>query len=241
MANRNTRIRGIQILDGGVGTTQLANDSVDKDKINADIAGDGLAQNVDGSLEINAGDGVEISADNLQLDLKSGGGLKIDTAELTVEPNDFAGTGLKDDGSDNLEVDLQEVAEVVMAVADDYVVLLDGGISGDTKKEKFADIMTAIAGTGLTATSGVLSVDEHSSGIITEDDIIRNEVVSPDTGSDTVYTLANTPVANSVNVYLNGLLQQPGAGEDYTISGSTITFAEAVDAASLVIADYIIT
>lgn len=42
----------LYVKNGGIGTTQLANDSVDKTKINADIAGTGIFQNVDGSLEI---------------------------------------------------------------------------------------------------------------------------------------------------------------------------------------------
>jgi hypothetical protein len=45
------------------------------------------------------------------------------------------------------------------------------------------------------------------------------------TGADTAMadTLTNTPIG-SVAVYLNGMLQQEGAGNDYTISGSTITW-----------------
>jgi len=43
-------------------------------------------------------------------------------------------------------------------------------------------------------------------------------------GSNVTFTLANTPVAGSEQVYLNGLLQDPGAGNSYTIVGSTITF-----------------
>lgn len=46
-------------------------------------------------------------------------------------------------------------------------------------------------------------------------------------GSNVTFTLANTPVAGSEEIYLNGLLQEPGAGNDYTISGSTITYLTA--------------
>jgi len=46
-------------------------------------------------------------------------------------------------------------------------------------------------------------------------------------GSNVTFTLANTPVAGSEQVYLNGLLQDPGAGNSYTISDSTITFLSA--------------
>ena len=42
-------------------------------------------------------------------------------------------------------------------------------------------------------------------------------------GSNTTYTLANTPVVGTEQVYLNGILLDVGAGNDYTISGATIT------------------
>lgn len=46
-------------------------------------------------------------------------------------------------------------------------------------------------------------------------------------GSNTTYTLANTPVVGSECVFLNGILQDEGAGNDYTISGATITYLTA--------------
>lgn len=46
-------------------------------------------------------------------------------------------------------------------------------------------------------------------------------------GSNTTYTLAHTPTAGSEEVYLNGILQEPGAGNDYTISSGTITYLTA--------------
>lgn len=42
-------------------------------------------------------------------------------------------------------------------------------------------------------------------------------------GSNTAFTLANTPVSGSEHVYLNGLLLESGSGNDYTISANTIT------------------
>lgn len=46
-------------------------------------------------------------------------------------------------------------------------------------------------------------------------------------GSNTAFTLANSPVAGSEHVYLNGVLQESGAGNDYTISGTNITMLTA--------------
>lgn len=76
---------GVKVADGGVGTTQLAADSVDKTKIAADVAGAGLDQNVDGSLEVKVDNlSLEVATDTVQVKLaataklsKSGAGLDV--------------------------------------------------------------------------------------------------------------------------------------------------------------------
>lgn len=46
-------------------------------------------------------------------------------------------------------------------------------------------------------------------------------------GANVTFTLANTPFAGKESLYLNGLLQNVGGGNDYTISGATITYNNA--------------
>ncbi len=61
-----------------VTTSKIENDAVTKDKLNADVAGSGLGQNADGSLEINvAGGGLQLLADQLQLSNNKDGQLLI--------------------------------------------------------------------------------------------------------------------------------------------------------------------
>lgn len=45
--------------------------------------------------------------------------------------------------------------------------------------------------------------------------------------SNVTYILANTPIAGSEHGFLNGVLQESGSGNDYTISGATITYLTA--------------
>ena len=60
------------------------------------------------------------------------------------------------------------------------------------------------------------------------DNLIINETPSGDVnGVNKVFTLDYTPVSNSEQVHLNGLLQEPGVSNDYTIVSGTITFDEA--------------
>jgi hypothetical protein len=43
-------------------------------------------------------------------------------------------------------------------------------------------------------------------------------------GTNRIFTLSNTPTAGSDLVFVNGVLQDVGSGNDYQISGSTVTF-----------------
>jgi len=46
-------------------------------------------------------------------------------------------------------------------------------------------------------------------------------------GSNTSFTLANSPFSGNLMLFLNGVCLQPGAGNDYTLSGLTITMLTA--------------
>ena len=71
-------------------------------------------------------------------------------------------------------------------------------------------------------------------------DMICNEVPSGSiNGSNTVFTLANTPVTDSLSIFLNGLLQEPGAGNDYNLSTATITFTTAPESGDILLANYL--
>ena len=80
---------------------------------------------------------------------------------------------------------------------------------------------------GFTA-NGLEYIDIDLTGI-QDDDYISNEIpVGLIDNSNTVYTLANAPInAQAVSVFYNGTFQAQGAGLDYTIAGSTITFVKA--------------
>lgn len=63
---------------------------------------------------------------------------------------------------------------------------------------------------------------------LTNSNFVDKEVPSGSiNGSNTSFSLANTPVAGSEHVYLNGILQESGSGNDYTISGAAITMLTA--------------
>jgi hypothetical protein len=75
-----------------------------------------------------------------------------------------AGDGLSGggtSGSPTIDLDLNELTAAAVNVAADSIAIIDADDSNDNKKEAIADLITAIAGVGLAAASGVLSLDLH--------------------------------------------------------------------------------
>ena len=71
------------------------------------------------------------------------------------------------------------------------------------------------------------------------DNLIANEIPSGAVNSiNTDFSLANTPISGTVEVHLNGLLQTPGTGKDYTISGTDISFTKAPRTNSEILVSY---
>lgn len=98
---------------------------------------------------------------------------------------------------------------------------------------------------GALADSGAGEALVKASGIVTNasvatlaDTIVVGETPTGDiNGSNKTFTLANTPTAGTVALYLNGQRLDAG-GEDYTISGATITMMEAPITGDIFLADY---
>lgn len=92
------------------------------------------------------------------------------------------------------------------------------------------------AGTALTATRVQAALAELDAKALPEGwtyyglngaatPVRRVRLEAPADGGDHVaYTLRYTPLAGTAEGFLNGLLQEPGPGNDYTLDGQTVTF-----------------
>ena len=73
-----------------------------------------------------------------------------------------AGDGLsgvnESGGAATLSLDLNELTSATVDVAADSIAIVDASDSNASRKETIADVMSAVAGSGLTATNGVLDV-----------------------------------------------------------------------------------
>lgn len=66
---------------------------------------------------------------------------------------------------------------------------------------------------------------------------IGNGITGTIDGINKIYILSNTPDVGSVYVYVNGILQLPN-GNDYSVSGSTITFTNPLQVGDILIVSY---
>jgi hypothetical protein len=185
------------------------------------------------------------------------------------------------------------LADQTIAVGADSLAFYDV-TDGAIYRESVADFITAVAGNGLSASAGVLSVDvdditieivtgglqvksdsiddshldagvgtagqvlkkgtgnviywDDESAVaenyITEAEIITENVSAQIvvTGYTGAFDITYDPVLGSVQVFLNGLLQEEGTGKDYEIGGTgnkTITFVTDPVVGDIVIIHYV--
>ncbi len=84
---------------------------------------------------------------------------------------------------------------------------------------------TAVSGDVTLTSAGVATVQATGATGFTKVGKFKTNTVPTGTinGVNAAFTLASTPVVGTEEVYLNGQRMFPGAGNDYTISGTTVT------------------
>ena len=93
--------------------------------------------------------------------------------------------------------------------------------------------------TGGTLGTTAVTYTQDSSGTLSPSNFVTEETPSGSiNGSNTSFTLANTPTAGTLKLYLNGIRLKSGAGNDYTISTNTITMTTAPISGDVLLADY---
>lgn len=125
-------------------------------------AGSGIAASA-GSLSVNLNEfdaGAIASGDSFAfIDADDSNGMKKETVDDLAAL--FAGNGLSA-SSAVMALDLNELTAALVDVSSDSIAIIDADDSNSTKKESIADLVGRMAGAGLSASGGVLSVQSNS-------------------------------------------------------------------------------
>ena len=149
--------------------------------------------------QITAGDGLTKTGNVLDVGAGNGITAKADDVEVKADAT-------KD------SIDVTSAGVAIKNGTDAQILVADA--SGVYKR-------VTMSGDATIDNAGVVTV---TGGIVAADIVTREVPTGAIDGANVTYTLAFTPTAGTEHVYLNGILQNIGAGNDYTISGATITF-----------------
>lgn len=103
-----------------------------------------------------------------------------------------------------------------------------------------------ISGANITMVTAPVSGDnflaDYSLGLAIEigaSSFVYNETPTGTVNSSNyVFTLTNTPISNTLLLFRDGILMRGGAGNDYTLTGNSISFAVAPETGSVLLASY---
>lgn len=110
----------------------------------------------------------------------------------------------------------------------------------DSVSKGLTQFLNLIPGTGITlsyTTVGQRSdITINSSGGGSSASFVNNELVAVGDGVTTIFTLDNTPIANTVEISVGGSRQTPSS--NFTVSGTTLTFISPPPDGQDILADY---
>ena len=155
------------------------------------ISGDDLTMGTNTSTAILVADGTNYNpvVPSGVIDLANNGAFTLDNTVISSQTEITSGLAAADellysDGGTVKKVGLDNFIELAPTLATedaiangDYILFLDGGATGNMNKEAVADFATLLAGTGISASASVLSIDAAQTGItsIYATDLIMGE------------------------------------------------------------------
>ena len=218
--------------------------------ITAVVAGAGLTGGAtDGAATINVvgGYGITANANDIELSNSEVRGLFSASGDLsynstsgafsfTNDAGDIegvtAGDGLSGGGTSgtvSLALDLNELTGATVDVAADSIAIIDAGDSS-SKKEAIADLVSAMAGSGLTATDGVLAINETGDiSAVTAGDGLTGGGTSGAVTVNVVGGYGITANANDIELTNSQVQALITAGEGIDVSSGVVSGEDATD------------
>lgn len=172
-------------------------------------------------VSLTAGDGIDLSGNVVSADLLASGGLKFVSGELAVEPADFAGSGLEDDGSDNLRISAAAAGNGLAGGAGSALSVQADSTGG-------ANLATVV---NVSANGVAVAIDDTSVG-----ENGSNQLEVKDSGITTAKIADDAVDADKINSNVAGLgLQQASDG---SLEANGVASLQNDDAASFAAGEF---
>jgi hypothetical protein len=210
------------------------------------VAGAGLTKTAE-TVDVVAATsgGLTANANDITINLDTNSGLNLGAGGISVG----AGSGLAASGGD---VNIGAATSGGITVnADDIEVNLDGstlalGSSGLSLADGASAALLVGQGasdTTYNAVGGDLTMSSSAAftiadSYVTDTWVTRETPTGTVNGSNTDFTMAATPLSNTDCIYLNGIIQNTGGANDYTLSGAIITFNTAPESGDVILVNY---
>jgi phage-related tail fiber protein len=192
---------GIYVCATGAWTRALDADSAGELKAGSFVFVTEGTTNADSGWILSTDGAITIGSTAINFTQFSGGGQII------------AGAGLTKSGN---SIDIVSASPARIVVNADSIDLAGSGVGAGTYNSVTVDLYGRV--TAGTANAYIT---------IAANRITRETPAGVKNGTNATFTLAFTPTTGTEEVFLNGVLQEPGVGNDYTISGGTITMLTA--------------
>lgn len=167
------------------GALTIANNAIEPAMIATSVAGDGLVGGGGSALSVAVSGAIVIASDKVGL-----------SGSIASDGLKFLG-GV--DSISSLEIDLNNLAAGSVDVANDSIAIVDANDNNLTKKESITDLVTAMAGSGLSATNGVLSVQSDAVYLLSDQNMNLSGGINVYSGSPPVASRAySLPTGSSL-------------------------------------------
>lgn len=173
-----------------------------------------------GAGSYTAGNGITLTGSQFSANLDSAGGLEFNSGAIRAKIAD----GTLTRGSSGLAVNTITESNIATSVAGKGLVGGGGTALGVNCGDGLEIVSDAVTVTSAVLQKTSIMVREVPSGIIN--------------GSNCIFTLSSTPTSGKEMIFKRGLLMNAGSGNDYTISGNTITFTSAPKSGDTILAVY---
>jgi hypothetical protein len=204
---------------------------VDEGTVNADTKWTTIT---DGAITVDT-TSVTITKDTTGANYLAGNGILLTGSTFSTK----LGNALAFDGSNNITITPNGTSLNVGASGIKITDGTPGQIQLAGSGNAFA--ATTVTGDVTINSAGVTAVNNTAgTGFLKYGNVVANETPGGAiNGSNTAHTLAFTPQASSLQLFVNGQLQEPGSGNDYTISAAAITMLFALTTGDKLRAYYI--